>query len=141
MTGQKKVLFSKDVPSRIVPHFPELYVKECYHRAVSALPGLVDYLPDPYGEDNRLPEREFFWRVMYALFPGDTDKYISDVEDSKRSKTNLQDLQFEISIKEEFIDELLKYDYHSKKRGRGISSILMNKINKGKSYKMKASSK
>ena len=38
-------------------------------------------------------------------------------------------------IKEEFIDELLKYDYQSKKKGRGVSSILISKIGKGQSYK------
>ena len=48
---------------------------------------------------------------------------------------NLQDQQFQVNIKEEFIDELLKYDYQSKKKGRGISSILMSKVGKGKSYK------
>ena len=72
---------------------------------------------------------------MYAKFPQETEKYIAEVEESKKSKTNLQDQQFELNIKEEFIDELLKYDYSSKKRGRGISSILMNKVGKGKVYK------
>ena len=76
LTGKKKVLLAKDVPSRVVPHFPELSVKECYHKAIEQLPGLEDYLPDPWGKDKRLPEREFFWRVMYALYPGETDKYI-----------------------------------------------------------------
>ena len=38
-------------------------------------------------------------------------------------------------IKEEFIDELLKYDYKSKKKGRGISSLLISKIGKGQPYK------
>ena len=72
---------------------------------------------------------------MYAKFPLETERYIAEVEESKKSKTNLQDQQFEVNIKEEFIDELLKYDYSSKKKGRGISSILMNKIGKGKVYK------
>ena len=41
-----------------------------------------------------------------------------------------------MNIKDDFIDELLKYDYVSKKKGRGISSILMNKVGKGRVYKM-----
>ena len=135
MTGKKKFLYSKNVPSRIVPHFPELAIKECYPKAIEALPDLVHYLPDPWGKDKRLPEREFFWRVMYALYPKETEKYISDVEAERRTKTNLQDKQWNVEIKEEFIDELLKYDYASKKKGRGISSILMNKVGKGKVYK------
>ena len=40
-----------------------------------------------------------------------------------------------MNIKDEFIDKLLKYDYVSKKRGRGLSSVLMNKVGKGKTYK------
>ena len=38
-------------------------------------------------------------------------------------------------IKDEFIDELLKYEYQSKKKGRGMSSILISKIGKGQPYK------
>lgn len=110
-------------------------MKACYWKAIEALPELASYLPDPYGKEQRLPERTFFWQVMYAKFPQETEKYIAEVEESKKSKTNLQDQQFELNIKEEFIDELLKYDYSSKKRGRGISSILMNKVGKGKVYK------
>ena len=72
---------------------------------------------------------------MYALYPKETEKYISDVEAERRTKTNLQDKQWNVEIKEEFIDELLKYDYASKKKGRGISSILMNKVGKGKVYR------
>ena len=37
-----------------------------------------------------------------------------------------------MNIKDDFIDELLKYDYVSKKKGRGMSSILMNKVGKGR---------
>ena len=40
-----------------------------------------------------------------------------------------------MSIQDDFIDELLKYDYSSKKKGRGISSILISKMGKAKSYK------
>ena len=72
---------------------------------------------------------------MYALYPVVTEQYISDVEDSRKQKTNLQDKQWNMDIKDEFIDELLKYDYVSKKKGRGISSILMNKVEKRKVYK------
>ena len=75
---------------------------------------------------------------MYALYPQETEKYIFDVEDSRRSKTNLQDKQWNMNIKDDFIDELLKYDYVSKKKGRGISSILMNKVGKGRVYRMSA---
>ena len=135
LTGEKRVLLAKNVPSRVVPHFPELALKVCYPKAIEALPDLKHYLPDPYGKENRLPERDFFWKVMYSQYPGETEQYIRDVEDSKRSRTNLQDKQWNVNIKDEFIDELLKYDYTSKKKGRGISSILMTKVGKGRVHK------
>ena len=40
-----------------------------------------------------------------------------------------------MGINEAFFDELLKYDYKSKKRGRGMTSVLMEKVGKGKAYK------
>ena len=72
---------------------------------------------------------------MYALYPNETEKYVSDVENARNSKTNLQDKQWNMDIKDDFIDELLKYDYVSKKKGRGLSSILMNKVGKGRNNK------
>ena len=33
----------------------ELSVKECYPKAVATLPGLIDYLPDPWGKDKNDP--------------------------------------------------------------------------------------
>ena len=73
---------------------------------------------------------------MYALYPEETDLYIRDVEVSRRkAEDNLQDQKYTMVIKEEFIDELLKYDYQSKKKGRGLSSLLISKIGKGQPYK------
>ena len=51
MKGRKKVLRQKDTPARIVPQWNELSVKECYPKAIETLPGLRDYLPEPYGKD------------------------------------------------------------------------------------------
>ena len=110
-------------------------MKYCYPKAVETLPGLIDYLPDPFGKDQRLPERDFFWKVMYALFPSETDSYIAEVEAERKKNPNLQDKQQPVEISEEFVDELLKHDYHSKKKGRGTSSIFLNKVGKGKNYK------
>ena len=84
-------MYQKDVPSRQVPHWPELSLKECYPKAIQHLPKLAEYLPDPWGKDNRLPEREFFWKVMYALYPEETEKYVNDVEQERKKNLNLQD--------------------------------------------------
>ena len=82
----------KDVPAKTVPHWPELSVKECYPKAIKNLPNLALHLPEPWGKDRRLPEREFFWRTMYALYPDETDQYIRDVASQRRkSADNLQD--------------------------------------------------
>jgi hypothetical protein len=137
LKGKKKVLKQKDVPARVVPQWNELSVKECYPKAVETLPGLIDYLPDPWGKDKRLPERDFFWKVMYALFPKETDLYISEVEGDRKKRPNLQDQQQGVDISEDFMRELLKHEYQSKKKGRGSSSIFLNKVGKGKHYKMK----
>ena len=72
---------------------------------------------------------------MYALFPQETDAYIAEVELERKKNPNLQDRQQNVDISEEFIDELLKHDYRSKKKGRGTSSIFLNKVGKGKTYK------
>ena len=74
----------KDVPARKVPGWPELSVKECYPKAIKNLPNLAIHLPDPWGRDNRLPERDFFWKTMFALYPTETEQYIRDVEADRR---------------------------------------------------------
>ena len=75
---------------------------------------------------------------MYALYPTETEQYIRDVEASRRKvEDNLQDRKYTMHIKEEFMDELFKYDYQSKKKGRGLSSLLISKIGKGQPYKMR----
>ena len=43
-----------------------------------------------------------------------------------------------LGISDDFMDELLKYEYQSKKKGRGASSILLNKVGKGKKYQKKS---
>ena len=69
---------------KLVPKWPELSVKRCYQNVIECCPDVLRYLPDPHGMEQKLPEREFFWRVMYALYPVVTEQYISDVEDSRK---------------------------------------------------------
>ena len=92
LQGKKKVLHQKDVPAKIVPMWPELSVKRCYQDAMEALPDLKDYLPDPHGKEQRLPERDFFWKVMYSLHPETVENFIAQCEDQRRpKKVNLQE--------------------------------------------------
>ena len=76
LTKKKKVLKLEDVSARIVPSWPELSVKNCYHTVVKNRPEVLEYLPDPHGKEQRLPEREFFWTVMWTLLPDDTAEFI-----------------------------------------------------------------
>ena len=67
--GKKKVLYQKDVPAKKIPGWPELSVKNCYSMIIENCKDALDYLPEPYGKEQRLPEREFFWMVIYSLYP------------------------------------------------------------------------
>ncbi len=46
LTCRKKVINSKDVPARRVPHWPELALKNVYDTIVGMHPDMKDYLPD-----------------------------------------------------------------------------------------------
>ena len=39
------------------------------------LSGVSNYLPDPVGKEERLPERDFFWKIVYSLHP----KFVDDL--------------------------------------------------------------
>ena len=45
---------------------------------IEAAPQVLEYLPDPSGTNNQiLPERTFFWRVVYAIMPEKVEEYIA----------------------------------------------------------------
>ena len=73
----------------------------------------------------KLPERDFFWTVMWSLIPGDVEAFILQVEKDRRPKQNLQDKRWRMNVSEEYMNELLKYDFQSTKKGRGYSSLLV----------------
>ena len=50
-----------------------------------------------------------------------------DVEKERRKEPNLQDKKSKIEISDEFLNELIKYDYTSTKKGRGYSSLLIER--------------
>ena len=70
LQGKKKAIKQSNVPARKVPNWPELGVKHIYSQAIQ-LPNVADYLPEPSGTDGnlRLPERDFFWKILSALHP------------------------------------------------------------------------
>ena len=84
MHKRKKVLHQKNVPAKKIPGWPELGVKNCWGMIEQHCPEVLEYLPDPHGKNNILPEREFFWQVVYALRPEQCEQFILEVEQQRR---------------------------------------------------------
>jgi len=61
-----------EVPAKTVPHWPGLTVKNVYPQ-VNEWPNVLSYLPD---YDNKLPERDFFFKVLYTLHPDKVEMMI-----------------------------------------------------------------
>ena len=127
LAKRKKVLILSNVCAKTVPEYPEFAVKECYEMITTSCPDVLDYLPNLTGKEKRLPERWFFWRIVYTLHHDKVEEYIAQVDTKRKQMPNLQDKKFDMVISDEYIDEFLKYDYKSSKKGRGFSSILINK--------------
>ena len=72
---------------------------------------VLEYLPDPHGKEQKLPERDFFWTVMWTLIPNDVEAFILQVEKDRRPKENLQDKKWNMAVNENYLNELLKYDF------------------------------
>ena len=49
------------------------------------------------------------------------------VEKDRRPKENLQDKKWNMAVDDEYLNELLKYDFTSTKKGRGYSSLLVQR--------------
>ena len=127
LAKRKKVLLLKDCCFKKVPSWPELSVKACYTTVTTSTPEMLDYLPTLTGKDQRLPERDFFWTVMYSVIHDQVEQYIAHVDAERKQKPNLQDKKVNMVVSEEYMNELLKFDFQSTKKGRGISSILIQK--------------
>ena len=73
LSRKKKVLLLKDCSAKKTPSWPQLSVKNCYHVVTKNCPAVLDYLPDPHGLEQKLPERETFWTVMHTLMPEESE--------------------------------------------------------------------
>jgi len=67
---------------------------------------------------------------MYTLCNDDVENFIIQVEKERRPKENLQDKKWNMALDEEYLNELLKYDFTSTKKGRGYSSLLIQRKQK-----------
>ena len=80
LARKKKHLMRENVCQKLVPSWPELSVKRCYHNVIECCPDVLDYLPDPHGAEQKLPERDFFWKVVYTLYYKETEEFIARTE-------------------------------------------------------------
>ena len=75
--GKKKHLHNDQVSSRVIPtKIKELDVKACYWKIVEDLPEVLEYLPDPYGKRQQLPDNKFFWTILYSTCRDSVMEYI-----------------------------------------------------------------
>jgi hypothetical protein len=146
-SGRKKALLQRNVPARHVPRWPELAVKIIYPQVINTYPALQEYLPDPQGKDDiRLPDRDFFYRVMYALYPDMVEDLVRQAAAARKpAEKNLQEEQWTLAISPEWMEQLLRHDYTSckyplpnsfvssiliadliGKKGKGFSSLLIS---------------
>ena len=85
-------------------------------------------MPDPYGHEQKLPERDFFWKVVYTLYPKETEDFIARTEQERRDKELPFHRKVNMVVDEECLNELLKYDFKSKQKGGNkLSSCLIQK--------------
>ena len=76
LSNRKKHLLLQNCSAKKVPSWPELSVKNCYQQVIQQYPAVLEYLPDPHGKEQKLPERDFFWTVMFTLCNDDVENYI-----------------------------------------------------------------
>ena len=57
---------------------------------------------------------------MWTLIPNDVEAFILQVEKDRRPKQNLQDKKWNMAVDEEYMNELLKYDFTSTKKRKRL---------------------
>lgn len=65
--------------------------------------------------------------MVATLYREQLDNLIKEVEIQRRPKPNLQDQKWNLNVDNEYINELLRYDFTSTKKGRGFTSLLVQK--------------
>jgi len=102
------------VPARYIPRWPELCVKIIYPQVINTLHELRHYLPEPQGKEGneRLPDRDFFYKVFYALYPEQVENLVMQAAEARKAPAkNLQEEQWLMKISPEWIDQLLLHDF------------------------------
>ena len=68
---------------------------------------------------------------MFSLHHDNTVAYIKEVEEERKKKEHHLNKQVKLAIDESFIDELLKHDFVSSKKGKRLGNILLEKKFRG----------
>ena len=100
LAGRKRALLQKDVPARRVPNWNELAVKFIYPKVINELPELKHYLPEPSGKkEKRFPDRDFFFAVLYALYPTRTEELIGEARKDRGPRgVSIEDQHWEMAV-------------------------------------------
>ena len=64
---------------------------------------------------------------MFTLMDDECEQFIHQVEQERRPLKNLQDRKWNMDVDEEYMNELLRYNFQSTKKGRGFSSLLVQR--------------
>ena len=117
-SGRKSTLLQSQVPARHIPLWPQLALNNTYPQLVERHPDIRDYLPDPSGSEGkeRLPDRDFVYMVVNALYPATIDEMIDGAARARKTQDkNLQDERWKMSVTPEWMAHLLRYEYKSSK--------------------------
>ena len=131
---QKKVLLKKDVPVLSAPKWPELATAEIWAKLQNdAL--VMSYFPREHKPGQKLPDRNFLWRVLFTLRGDWCEDLILEAHRLRAEKAPSRDPKntiLNVGITREWADVLLEQPFVSRKfpfhrvccsRGRGCRRL------------------
>ena len=87
ITGKKQVVDKRLVPRLSAPKWPELSLKEIWER-VKGDEQLMQYFPQRSPLDTKLPNRDFFWGVMFSVRLNYSEELVAEAR-RKRSQRHV----------------------------------------------------
>ena len=69
---------------KLPPTAKELDVKQVYYDIIEKCPPILEYLPEPHGKNDTLPENGFFWTILFSLAYEAANTYIQEVMNTIR---------------------------------------------------------
>ena len=84
-----------------------------------------------------MPDNNFFWTVLYSIARDSVLTFIEDTMAERKKKQEHLNKQVKLAIDETFMDELLKYDFVSSKKGKRLGTVLLEKKLSGAKHLMR----